>query len=209
VDVKPRKSPRQARAKATVEAIIEATIQVLLKEGYDRLTTARVAERAGVSVGSLYQYYPNKAALGSAVVERCCADFLTAFEETLARRRGDTLAACVASIVEATMVSHRLTPELHGIVRDLAPRVGVADKAQAVSQAAVRAIETMLRAHANEIAPGFDIAIAATVIETVLEALAHRAVSEHPARLQGKRLAREAARLVTNYLAVTPRPAEL
>ena len=69
MDVKPRKSPRQARAKATVDAIVEATTQVLLEEGYDQFTTARAAERAGVSVGSLYQYFPNKAALVSAMID--------------------------------------------------------------------------------------------------------------------------------------------
>src|ERR1017187_10195022 len=59
----PRKTPVQARAAITVGAISEATIQVLLSHGADRLTTTRVAERAGVSVGTLYQYYPNKQSL--------------------------------------------------------------------------------------------------------------------------------------------------
>src|SRR5471032_3341611 len=65
----PRKTPVQARSTVTVEAIAEATIQVLLSHGIDRLTTTRVAERAGVSVGTLYQYYPNKQALLFAVLE--------------------------------------------------------------------------------------------------------------------------------------------
>jgi AcrR family transcriptional regulator len=61
--------PVQARATVTVEAICEATIQVLLSHGADRLTTTRVADRAGVSVGTLYQYYPNKQSLLFAVME--------------------------------------------------------------------------------------------------------------------------------------------
>lgn len=61
--LKPRKAPRQARARVTVDAIFEATIQLLLREGVHRLTTTRVAERAGVSVGTMYQYFPNKRAL--------------------------------------------------------------------------------------------------------------------------------------------------
>ena len=59
----PRKSPVQARSTASVEAILDATIQVLLAVGIERLTTTRVALRAGVSVGTLYQYFPNKSAL--------------------------------------------------------------------------------------------------------------------------------------------------
>jgi AcrR family transcriptional regulator len=58
-----RKEPQQARSAELVEAILDAALQVLAKEGAQRFTTARVAERAGVSVGSLYQYFPNKAAI--------------------------------------------------------------------------------------------------------------------------------------------------
>jgi len=68
--LKPRKKPLQARAAVTVDAIFEATIQVLLVDGPQRLTTTRVAERAGVSVGTMYQYFPHKQALFYALNER-------------------------------------------------------------------------------------------------------------------------------------------
>ena len=68
--LEPRKTPQQSRSIATVEAIYGATIQVLLKHGADGLTTVHVAQRAGVSVGTLYQYFPNKQALLLAVLER-------------------------------------------------------------------------------------------------------------------------------------------
>lgn len=58
-----RKQPKQARSSGLVTAVLEAAVQVLMKEGAQRFTMARVAERAGVSVGSLYQYFPNKAAI--------------------------------------------------------------------------------------------------------------------------------------------------
>lgn len=61
--VSSRKQPQQARSTGLVAAILDAAVQVLAKEGAQRFTTARVAERAGVSVGSLYQYFPNKAAI--------------------------------------------------------------------------------------------------------------------------------------------------
>jgi AcrR family transcriptional regulator len=61
--VSSRKQPKQARSTLLVEAVLDAAVQVLTKEGAQRFTTARVAERAGVSVGSLYQYFPNKAAI--------------------------------------------------------------------------------------------------------------------------------------------------
>ena len=59
----PRRRPRQARAQATVEAIVKATSRVLIEEGYDRASTNRIAHAAGVSIGSLYQYFPSKEAL--------------------------------------------------------------------------------------------------------------------------------------------------
>ena len=65
--IRQRKRPVQPRSRATVEALLEATLQVLLTRGYAGLTTTRVAERAGVSVGSLYQYYPDKRSLVTAL----------------------------------------------------------------------------------------------------------------------------------------------
>jgi AcrR family transcriptional regulator len=66
----PRKNPQQRRSRDTIEIIFEATIQVLLANGFDQTTTIQIADRAGVSIGSLYQYFPNKRALLSAIVRR-------------------------------------------------------------------------------------------------------------------------------------------
>jgi AcrR family transcriptional regulator len=65
-----RKSPTQARAAHTVDAIVEAATQILQSDGEDRLTTNRIAERAGVSIGSLYQYFADKEAIVEAIAER-------------------------------------------------------------------------------------------------------------------------------------------
>lgn len=78
--LKPRKSPIQARSSATVEAIYEAMIQVLIEHGVAHLTTTRVAARAGVSVGTLYQYFPNKQALLFAILQRYFSEMAEAFE---------------------------------------------------------------------------------------------------------------------------------
>src|SRR5687767_9201431 len=65
-----RKTASQARSRATVDAILRATAHILVREGYDHLTTNRVADRAGVSIGSLYQYFPGKEALVKALLDR-------------------------------------------------------------------------------------------------------------------------------------------
>lgn len=79
--LKPRKMPIQTRSGATLEAIYEATIQVLLIEGPTRLTTTAVTEQAGVSVGTLYRYFPNKHALLFAILVRHFDELVCSFEE--------------------------------------------------------------------------------------------------------------------------------
>lgn len=99
--LKPRKQPRQARSQATVDVIFDATIQVLLADGLQKLTTIRVAERAGVSVGSLYQYYPNKQALLYAVLERHLGRICGAMEAAILPVHGTPLANMVSTVVHA------------------------------------------------------------------------------------------------------------
>ena len=203
MDVEPRKFPRQARAKATIDAIIEASTQLLLERDYDQFTTARAAERAGVSVGSLYQYFPNKAALAAAVIDRCCGEFIAALDCALAGRPRITLAECIRAIVDVMLVSHQLAPDLHRIVIDLAPRIGVADKTEKVSRKMAEAIEAVLRMHVGEIAPEIDLATASTIVETLLVALAHRAALGDTAPVRNDAIAREATAMITRYLAAS------
>ena len=99
--LKARKRPRQARAAATLDAIFEATIQVLLAEGLHRLTTTRVAERAGVSVGSMYQYFPNKQALLYALNERYLDIVAEKVETTCQSKHGATTSEMVNALVGA------------------------------------------------------------------------------------------------------------
>jgi len=84
IDIRPRKAPRQARSQATVDAILAAATRVLSRESLAGFNTNRVAEVAGVSVGSLYQYFPNKAALVVALIDRDHAALAQALEALLA-----------------------------------------------------------------------------------------------------------------------------
>lgn len=97
--LKARKRPRQARAAATVDAIFEAAIQVLLADGPRGLTTTRVAERAGVSVGTLYQYYGNKQALLYALNERYMDVLAAKVESTCLAHHGQPIAEMVEALV--------------------------------------------------------------------------------------------------------------
>ncbi|WP_225770645.1 TetR/AcrR family transcriptional regulator [Inquilinus sp. Marseille-Q2685] len=121
--LKPRKWPRQARAEATVDAIFEATIQVLLAEGERRLTTTRVAERAGVSVGTMYQYFPHKQALLYAVLQRHLAHVADAVAAACDRGRGRPVAELadllVGAFLDAKAARLDVTQALYLIAEDL------------------------------------------------------------------------------------------
>jgi len=105
VRLQPRKTPRQARSTASVEAILEATIQVLVKEGRARLTTTRVAQRAGVSVGTLYQYFPNKSSMLQALLKHhldgVAGAVEQACEEVRGKRVGEMAEAITGAFVQA------------------------------------------------------------------------------------------------------------
>ncbi len=104
-ETSPRKIPVQARAQASVDAILEATVQVLRKEGLAKITTKRVAARAGVSVGTLYQYFPNKASLLQVLVIRHLESFEREFAKACVAARGAGLAAMAEALASAFVQS--------------------------------------------------------------------------------------------------------
>ncbi len=138
-----RKSPRQARSVNTVEAIFEATIQVLMSDGPGELTTTRVAERAGVSVGSLYQYFPNKQALFHAVNERYLTMLADRVEAACQAHRGALYAqmadALVSTYIEVKIERRDVTIALYRA----AAEVDVAEIVEAMSQRIERSSEAM------------------------------------------------------------------
>src|SRR5689334_9527401 len=98
--ISPRKRPRQARSKATVDTILDATTRVLVKQGFDRLSTNAVAVTAGVSIGSLYQYFPNKEALVLALIDRHVEQMNASILAELTRVAKLPIAEAVRCVVE-------------------------------------------------------------------------------------------------------------
>jgi AcrR family transcriptional regulator len=96
----PRKTPRQARAAFTLDAIFEATIQLLVADGMHRLTTTKVADRAGVSVGTMYQYFPHKEALVYAVNERYLEILAARIEATCRAQHGRPIGEMVEALID-------------------------------------------------------------------------------------------------------------
>jgi AcrR family transcriptional regulator len=143
LDLEPRKTPQQSRSVATVEAIYDATIQVLLKKGAARLTTVHVAHRAGVSVGTLYQYFPNKEALLFAVLERHMQRVVEAVEETCATNHFQPLEVMVDELVnrfiDAKLVDRDTSIALYRIAAEAGGNV-ILDRTRKRFEAAMTAM---------------------------------------------------------------------
>src|SRR5262249_55804321 len=120
----PRKHASQERSRATVDALIEATARILVREGFDRASTNRIAEVAGVSIGSLYQYFPGKEALVAAVIDRHSQDTMRVARRALAEVAAQPIEAAVRTIVAAAIEAHRIDPQLHRVLADQIPRTG-------------------------------------------------------------------------------------
>ena len=103
--LQPRKTPIQARSAASVDAILEATIQVLVSVGKERLTTTRVAARAGVSVGTLYQYFPNKSALLKAALQQHMDRISGAISQACHQYRSAPLVDMASGLISAYLAS--------------------------------------------------------------------------------------------------------
>jgi len=115
-----RREPRQGRSRETVHAVLGAVPRVIRREGVDAVTTNRIGEAAGVSIGSLYQYFPDKKAIFSALHERHVEDVHGVIERAMAER-GRSLDAFTRTLVEGLADLHAAEPELHELVSEQVP----------------------------------------------------------------------------------------
>jgi AcrR family transcriptional regulator len=191
-----RKAPRQERSRATVTAILDATARVLVRRGYAGTNTNRVAETAGVSVGSLYQYFPGKAALVAALHERHARELLEVLDAALAGAEQRSLEATVRALIHAVLAAHLVDPALHRALEGELAELDRASALDAVMQGRVRAL---LDLHRARIAPR-DLDLAARVVMRIVDSLVHAAAIEPPPRPAAAALEREIERAVLGYL---------
>ena len=157
--LEPRKTPIQARSAVTVEAISEATIQVLLSHGAERLTTTRVAGRAGVSVGTLYQYYPNKHSLLFAVLEHHLNDVAGRVEAACESACHKPLAEMIKEMVEAFVDAKMERADISVALYRVSADVGGPALIKRISQRSRKAVEAMLQTATDTESPPDKIAI--------------------------------------------------
>lgn len=194
-----RKQPVQERSRQTVRVILQATSQVLVQRGYEGTTTGAVVERAGVSIGTLYQYFPNKESLVAALIDEHVHDVLTLVETALAKHASDPLPAVLRAVIKVSLEAHRLSPELHKVLIEQVPREGKLGAALDISDRLTGMLQLHLQKRCAHLAPS-RIRLISFVVETTVEALTHRAIIEGPRWLTTGALETEALNLLLPYL---------
>lgn len=192
-----RKSPSQERARVTVEALLDATALLLVSEGFDKASTNRIAAKAGVSVGSLYQYFDGKEALVAALAERHHAQLMAVLAGAAADMGDRSLDAVVRDIVCAMLEAHAVDPKLHEVLTEQIPRDVITCCLEEDGAAFVRGL---LDIHRDKIRKDLDLGLATFILVHAVEGVTHAAVIERPALLKDKKLASDIARMVTGYL---------
>jgi len=196
--LEPRKSPVQARSAATVDAVLEATIQVLLQIGKERLTTTKVARRAGVSVGTLYQYFPNKSALLKAALKRHMDEVAGAIKRVCHEQKGNGLeqmaTALMTAFLAAKMRDAKASVALYAVSSD----IDGAKISQAMGAESNRAVVGMLKTAREQLTT--DPELVASMLQGVMAGVSRRLLESPASEKQFDALLRELIFLACTYL---------
>lgn len=186
-----RRAPRQERSRQTVEAVLDAVERVLAREGVDAITTNRVAEAAGVSIGSVYQYFPDKRSIFTALHQRHVGQVSQVIERTLLEHVSSSLETFTSALVVGLMDLHDLEPGLHEIISE-----GVPESAQGFRRALQATFERVVSPHEK----GLRRHQLLIVLPHLVEALVHGGMTQRPPSVSLDDLKGAAVRAVRAYL---------
>ena len=207
IHTSPRKLATQARAQATIDAILEATARILVKVGYDRASTNRIAAEAGVSVGSLYQYFPSKEALVAALVDRHVEEMFSVLREEAPRLFSLPIETAFREVVRIMVAAHAVDPKLHKVLVEQVPRIGRMERVEAIERETTVMLRAYLEARQHELVVK-DLELASFIVVGMIEALTHGAVLTRP-ELLGDAFVVEVTNAVVRYLTGGPASAVL
>lgn len=195
----PRKKPRQERAKATVETILEAAAHVLVTSGYEGTTTKAVAERAGVSIGSLYQYFPSKEALVAMLLERFHQRALEVLSDKLVPHPITDLEQEVRELVRVLVAFYGVNPRLQRVLLEQAPRIGPLQAVQEI-ETRVESLVQIVLAQNLEFERPRNLGLVVFIIIRALRSAVWAAVVERPELIGTPELVEELSALILGYL---------
>jgi len=192
----PRKTPKQDRSRATVEALLEATADILVRDGYAKLTTNRIADRAGVNIASLYQYFPGKDAIVAELRRRHGSELRGEVRKVLAERGDQSFEHTLRALVSVGVSGHARSPRLQRVFAEEMPALGHGE-VEEMDAPLFDAMRRFLRSAEIDVR---DPELAFWMISTVAGAVIHRATIERPQDLATGAIAEELVRLLSRYL---------
>jgi AcrR family transcriptional regulator len=198
---KPRKAPRQLRSQETRARILEAAARVFAERGYAGGTTNHIAADAGISIGSLYQYFPNK----DSILVELMRDHIRDGSLAVAHRLRDvgglpsSLEAKLRLFIDALIEVHLVDHRLHRVLFEEAPRPpDIVETLRATDTWAIEAAERLLASDPDVRVA--DVELAARLVVTTIESLVHRFVAREGETLDPDRFATELVRMLVGYL---------
>ena len=193
-----RRRPRQRRSRETVEAILEAVIRILKKEGFAAINTNRIAEVAGVSIGSVYQYFPEKRSIFAALHQRHMEQIDRAVETTVVRQASASLQEFFVAMVDALIEAHNDDPELYHLLFTEVPHR--ADTARHFAERQHGTFRQAIAARTHELRKERDPDRLAFVVSHMVESLIHGALYRRPPGLSLEKARKETVRAILAYL---------
>lgn len=193
-----RRVPTQERAQLTVEAMLDAAIKLLKRRGASFITTNRIADTAGVSIGSVYQYFPNKKAIFIALHERHIRQVDDVLQKCLEDGADLPLEELIASLLIGVIQLHDADPKLSELLQTEVPH-----RAEGTPGLAVRLYEPLRRVlalHSKEIVRAATLDMQAFFLSNMIEAFGHAIALRRPARLSLARAKAETIRAIQVYL---------
>lgn len=146
----PRRRPKQGRSRDTVEAILTASQQILLRNGLNGFNTNVVAERAGISIGSLYQFFPGKEAILAALVRDMRRDMLADLIAAQQASNAGDLADVIGSMIDASLKHHMRAPALTDILEQAEAQLPMDAETQALKSNMFQLVLSVLQRHEVE-----------------------------------------------------------
>ncbi|MFC6885818.1 MULTISPECIES: TetR/AcrR family transcriptional regulator [Actinomadura] len=200
--IRPRKQPRQVRAELTRQRILTAAAHVFGDHGYAAGTTNRIAERAGISIGSLYQYFPNKDAILAELLIRHIDAGMVAFDRQKADEPSGPLEDVLRALVRTVIENHHDDPRLLRVMIEQAPRsLRLLDRVAEEQRTRVAYVRDLFERH-PEVRVG-DMETAARLVVATVELVVHQLIAA-PDPIDVTRFENELVAMLTRYLTAAP-----
>ena len=195
----PRKKPQQERSRRTYETIVDTASDLLVEDGYHNMSTNKIADRAGVSVGSIYQYFPNKEAIVLAVIEQFAERQYELLADGVERIQGMGLEGSIRLIIANMIHAKREDPQLNRVLFEELPAVGQHDLMHEWIERASTLVRSTLENRDEKFRPE-DLETAAFLLVNACHGIVHGTVARRPDLLEDEELVDETTEMILRYI---------